>query len=187
MSKAADLAKFIGDGEQSLKLLLDTTVSSSTANVTASSSIINSTYDTYFVQFQFDSVADSDQLHGRFLQNGSNVFGSNYEYELSAGGSSTYTSSNGDTHFEFDVVTNGNAAGEGPGGYLWLYNINNNDFPAAFAGMLNDHNSSGNHTGNSIFGTLKPANRADTVNGFKMFFGSNNIAKGYFKVYGIKT
>ena len=78
--------------------------------------------------WRFTVILFVAKFYGRFLQNGSNVFGSNYEYELSAGGSSTYTSSNGDTHFEFDVVTNGNAAGEGPGGYLWLYNINNNDF-----------------------------------------------------------
>lgn len=174
-------------GVSDLVSLANTTISSSTSSVTASSSIINSTYDTYYVQFQFDSVSDGDQLHGRFLQDGSNVFGSNYQYELSAGGSSTYNGTNSDTHFEFDIGTNGNAAGEGPGGYLWIYNINNNDFPAAFAGMLNDHNSSGNHTGNSIFGTLKPANKADTVNGFKMFFGSNNIARGYFRVWGLKT
>ena len=176
-----------GSDLSTFKLLQNTTISSSTSSVTASSSIITSAHDIYYIQFQFDSVSDDDQLHGRFLQDGSNVFGSNYQYELSAGGSSTYTSSNGDTHFEFDLGTNGNVAGEGPGGYLWIYNINNNDFPAAFAGMLNDHNSSANHTGNSIFGTLKPSNRADTVNGFKMFFGSNNIARGYFRVWGLKT
>ena len=103
-------------GASDLVSLANTTISSSTSSVTASSSIINSTYDTYYVQFQFDSVSDGDQLHGRFLQDDSNVFGSNYQYELSAGGSSTYNGTNSDTHFEFDIGTNGNAAGEGPGG-----------------------------------------------------------------------
>ena len=100
-----------GSDLSTFKLLQNTTISSSTSSVTASSSIITSAHDIYYIQFQFDSVSDDDQLHGRFLQDGSNVFGSNYQYELSAGGRSTYTSSNGDTHFEFDVVTNGNAAG----------------------------------------------------------------------------
>ena len=176
-----------GSDLSTFKLLDNQTISSSTSNVTASSSVITSAHDTYYIQFQFDSVQDGDQLQARFLQDGSNVFGSNYQYELDAAGSTSETSQNTDTHFELDVATSGGAAGEGPGGYLWIYNINNNDFPAAIAGMLNDHNSSGNHTGNIITGSLKPANKADTVNGFKMFFGSDNIAKGYFRVWGLKT
>ena len=46
MSKAADLAKFIGNSEQNMKLLLDATISSAVSEYDITSTYITSSYDT---------------------------------------------------------------------------------------------------------------------------------------------
>jgi len=47
------------------------------------------------------------------------------------------------------------------------------------------HNSSGNHYGSAVTGSLRPANRGDVVNGLRLKFTSGNIESGRVKLYGI--
>ena len=67
MSKAADLAKFIGNNEQNMKLLLNATISSAVAQYDIDSTYINSTYDTYKVIGRIALATDNENIFIRFF------------------------------------------------------------------------------------------------------------------------
>ena len=83
MTKAADLAKFIGNNEQNMKLLLNATISSAVDQYDIDSTHINSTYDTYKVIGRVVLANDNENLFMRFFSSGSILDGSVYAREAS--------------------------------------------------------------------------------------------------------
>ena len=97
MSKAADLAKFIGNSEQNMKLLLDATISSAVSEYDITSTYITSSYDTYMVQAEFLPATDNVYMYLRVFVGGAVQDGSIYGYETAAMSSSAYDSQDSTT------------------------------------------------------------------------------------------
>ena len=92
MSKAADLAKFIGNSEQNMKLLLDATISSPVSEYDIDSTYINSTYDTYVLNYNLLPSTDNKQLQARVFVGGTVQTGDIYQYENAHLAASSYGS-----------------------------------------------------------------------------------------------
>ena len=187
MTKAADLAKFIGNDEQGMKLLLSDTISSAVAEYDISSTYINSTYDNYFLHYTLDPATDGATLQARVFVDGSAVTGTVYQYEHILHGGSGGSTSNGDTEFHISHDGIGNVAGEGASGQIIIKNVNNTAFSLAISGTINKSNTSGNHNATTFGGSLDVSEKASVVNGFKLFMSSGNIASGNIKLYGLRS
>ncbi len=185
MSKAADLAKFIGNNEQNMKLLLDATISSAVSEYDVSSTYINSTYDDYFVKFNFFPATDNVDLEFRVFVGGSIQTGNIYGFEIGAMSSSTYEGSNATDNGRFNVTNVGSASGEGISGHFHMHNINSTTHSFTMMGQSTQYNTSALPNANHFSSHLIPANKADVVNGIRFYFSSGNIASGNVKVYGI--
>ena len=107
------------------------TISSGTANVDFNSSIITSTYGTYMFMFEavFDSVASgSEGINARLsTDNGSNIPANSYRtanWRVNEGGTTSYRSEGNRSDLRLsraNGVYQGNAAGEGLYGKMFLY------------------------------------------------------------------
>jgi hypothetical protein len=183
MSKAADLAKFIGNNEQNMKLLLNATISSAVAQYDIDSTYINSTYDTYVLNYNLLPSTDNKQLQARVFVGGTVQTGDIYQYENAHLAASSYGSSSGGAFFRLSFIENGNAAGEGIIGSVTFRNVNSTSVPFSWT-QLSNHNSSV-HYAAAHGGALLAANRADVVNGWRFYYESGNIASGSVKLYGI--
>jgi hypothetical protein len=175
-----------------MNLLLNATISSPVSEYDISSTYINGTYDEYILSYNLAPSADGVELDSRVFVGGTIQTGSIYAYEVSLAGSSTYDSSNGTTLIRQTAALVGSGTGECISGFLHLRNVNNTTFPFNCTGANNLNNTSGNHQGCDVFGTLIVANRANVVNGFRLFFSSadgsgNTIASGTVKLYGLRT
>ena len=170
-----------------MDFLLDATISSAVSEYDISSTYINGTYDEYILSYNLAPSTDGVDLDSRVFVGGTIQTGSIYAYEVNLSGSSTYDTSNATTVIRQTTAFVGSATGECISGFLHLRNVNNTNFPFNCTGANHLNNTSGNHQGNDVFGTLIVANRANVVNGFRLFFSGGNIASGTVKLYGLGT
>ena len=187
MSKAADLAKFIGNSEQNMKLLLDATISSAVSEYDVSSTYINSTYDDYFVKFNFFPATDNVDLEFRVFVGGAIQTGNIYGLETAGMSSSTYDNSNATDNGKFNTTSFGNASGEGASGHFFMHNINSTTHSFTMMGQSTQYNTSASPNVNHFSTHLIPANAANVVNGIRFYMSSGNIESGNVKVYGVNT
>ena len=186
MSKAADLAKFIGNSEQNMKLLLDATISSAVSEYDITSTYINATYDTYMLQAELLPANDNVYLYMRVFVGGTVQTGSIYGYETAAMSSSAYDNQDSTTRLcSISHGQMGNATGEGTTINAYLQNVNSTSRPFAITGMSNIANTGASPNSSTFAGQLIPANAANVVNGLRFYFTSGNIASGTVKLYGI--
>ena len=174
-------------GAGGMDLLLSDTISSAVAQYDISSTYINGTYDEYILDYNLAPATDNVDLDSRVFIGGAIQTGSIYGYENSLNSASSYDSSNGSTVARLTIANIGNDAGEYVSGTLNLRNVNSTTFTFNYFGSNNLYNNSGNHQSTKNHGMLVVANRASIVNGFRLFFGSANIASGTVKLYGIRT
>ena len=185
----ADTFAFSGtvSGAGGRDLLLSDTISSAVAQYDISSTYINGTYDEYILDYNLAPATNDVDLDTRVFIGGVLQTGSIYGYENSLNSTSGYDSSNGSTVSRLTIANIGNATGEYISGSLNLRNVNSTTFTFNYFGSNNLYNPDGNHQSTKNQGMLVIANRADVVNGFRLFFGSGNIASGTVKLYGIRT
>ena len=170
-----------------MDLLLDDTISSAVAQYDISSTYINGTYDDYILSFNLAPATNDVHLDTRVFVGGTIQTGSIYGFENSHSGSSSYDSSNASTVFRQTLSAVGNASGEYISGRLHLRNVNSTTFGFNYIGGSNMYNASGNHISENSYGMLIIANRANVVNGFRLFFSSGNIATGTVKLFGVRS
>ena len=186
MSKAADLAKFIGNSEQNMKLLLDATISSAVSEYDITSTYITSSYDTYMVQAEFLPATDNVYMYMRVFVGGAVQTGSIYGYETGAMSSSAYDNQDSTTRLcSISHGQMGNATGEGLTLNAYLQNVNSTSRPFAITGMSNIANTGATPNSSTFAGQLIPANAANVVNGLSLYMSGGNIASGTVKLYGI--
>ena len=185
----ADTFAFSGtvSGAGGRDLLLSDTISSAVAQYDISSTYINGTYDEYILDYNLAPATNNVDLDTRVFIGGVLQTGSIYGYENSLNSASTYDSSNGSSVGRLTIANIGSATGEYVSGSLNLRNVNSTTFTFNYFGSNNLYNTDGNHQSTKNHGMLVIANRADVVNGFRLFFGSGNIASGTVKLYGIRT
>ena len=187
MSKAADLAKFIGNSEQNMKLLLDATISSAVSEYDITSTYINSTYDTYIIYAEFLPANDSVYMYMRAFVGGVVQTGSIYGYETAAMSSSAYDNQDSTTRLcSVSHGQMGNATGEGGTLNAYLQNVNSTTRPTVISGFANVLNTTGDHNAATFTGSMSAGNAGSVINGFQFFFNSGNIASGTVKLYGFK-
>ena len=86
----------------------------------------------------------------------------------------------------YNVTNMGNAAGEGISGHFFMHNVNSTTHPFNLMGQSTQYNTSGLPNSNHFAVHLIPANRANVVNGIRLFPSGGDLA-GSVKVYGIRT
>ena len=185
MSKAAELAKFIGNNEQNMKLLLNATISS-VAQYDIDSNYINSTYDTYKVIGRIVLATDNENLFLRFFSSGSILDGSVYAREAESTGSSTHDGSNSTSILAVPNGFNiGNVSGEGTAFEFLIQNVNSTVQPACVNGQSANFSNSANHFGAIFSGSLLASQSSTVVNGLRFVSSSGDISTGNIKLYGI--
>jgi len=183
MTKAAELAKFIGNSEQNMKLLLSATISSAVSEYDISSTYINSTYNDYTIFFNFKPATDNVKLYSRVFVGGAVQDGSIYGWETSSPVHGS-TNNNATTYFQYTHDSTGNATGEAVFGKINLTNVNNTSFCFNYSGLINSMSTGSSHGGYMALGSLINTSAASVVNGFRFYFSSGNIDSGTVKVYG---
>ena len=153
-------------------------------NCDIDSTHINSTYDSYRIQYRFKPATDNVSLRLRVFSGGVIQTGTIYAYEghQSGGGA---INSNGDSFFRLNTGSMGGAANEGIMGHIEMLNVNNTFLPMSYGGSSNNMNTSGNHVGNEITGFLIKGQQATVVDGLRFFWSSGNFDGGNVKIYGI--
>ena len=200
MSRAAQLAKLIGNDitissgvitftnapqKVGMSLLLSATISSAVSEYDVSSTYINSTYDDYFVKFNFFPATDNVDLEFRVFVGGAIQTGNIYGFEIAGMSSSTYEGSNATDNGRFNVTNMGSASGEGTSGHFFMHNINSTTHSFTMMGQSTQYNTSASPNVNHFSTHLIPANAANVVNGIRFYMSSGNIASGNVKVYGV--
>ena len=168
-----------------MDLILSDTISSAVAQYDISSTYINGTYDEYKLFFNLTPAVDNADLYARVFVGGSVQTGSIYAYEADLMSSTSQASSDGAAFFRLNVGGIGGATGEQVMGNLEFHNVNN-ALPFNYTGTVNEYNSNGVHEGCAVGGTLILANRANVVNGWRLYLTSGNIASGTIKLFGLR-
>ena len=170
-----------------LNLLLNATISSAVSEYDISSTYINSTYDNYWLVASLLPATDGTNAYGRVFVGGTVQTGSIYGIEVADRDSSAYTSGNATEQFYFNGSnTCGNAAGEGVTYHFLMQNVNSTTRSFTVEGGTTNYTTSANHKAVGFGGSLIVANRANVVNGFRLYFNSGNIASGTVQLYGLR-
>lgn len=173
-----------GDGGGLVKLL-DATISSAVSYYDIDSTYINSTYDSYEVEFVLRSSSDNDHLLTNVFVGGSIPSGNIYAWTVNSQGDSAVASSSASSGMRVSRYSVGNETGAFIGGRMRMKNVNSTSFPYFQTGQSVCYSySNGVFYGMSFAGGLILANRADVVNGLRFYYGAN-IESGTIKVYGI--
>ena len=175
-------------GAGSMVKLLEVTDPSSDTYYDIDSTYINSTYDSYEIEFILRSTSDNDHLYSRVFVGGTLQTGSIYNFTISSQGDTSNDSDGaGQTAFRMQRFSQGNEDGAFIGGRIRLQNVNSTALPYFHTGMAVCYRySSGTYCASSISGGLALANRADVVNGLRFYYGANISSDGLIRVYGIK-
>lgn len=184
----ADNFAFTGTvtGGGNLVKLLDATISSPVSSYDIDSTYINSTYDSYEIEYVLRCVADNHHLYSRVFVGGTIQTGSIYNHTISSqGDTSNDADGTSQTAFRMNRFSVGDETGAFIGGRMRLQNVNSTSFSYFHTGMgISWRYPSTQYTGTSYSGSLSLANRADVVNGLRLYYASN-IESGTIKVYGI--
>ena len=168
-----------------MNLLLDATISSAVSEYDISSTYINSTYDTYYLDAAFHPSSDDTIPYMRPIVGGS-VVTTGIEY-------STYGIENGliygnnTSYIRLARSPVGNEDGESITISGHLQNVNSTTIPFAFSALNNIVKIDGQHEGSICTGGLIVGSRASVVNGIRFYFSSGNIESGTVKLYGLRT
>jgi hypothetical protein len=168
-----------------MKLLLSDTISSAIGEYDISSTYINSTYDTYYLDASFHPVTDSKLLYmnpfvGGVIGN-SGIAYANFNIDT---GQRVVSDSSTIIRCAYNAV--GNAVGESISLNGYLQNINSTTIPWCFSGMSNMYRTTGVHESNCVTGGYVVANRALVVNGLRLWFSGSSIEEGTVKLYGLR-
>jgi hypothetical protein len=168
-----------------MKLLLSATISSAIGEYDISSTYINSTYDTYYLDASFHPVTDSKLLYmnpfvGGVIGN-SGIAYANFNIDT---GQRVVSDSSTIIRCAYNAV--GNAVGESISLNGYLQNINSTTIPWCFSGMSNYYMTNGYHSSNCVTGGYVVANRALVVNGLRLWFSGSSIEEGTVKLYGLR-
>ena len=159
------------------------------ANVTVDSTIINSTYDNYYIIFDQVGATDGQYLAMRLAVGGSVQTGSSYYgYETQrVGGSYGGANQNTSNFFAFfSSASLGNATGEGVQAWAIIQNVNSTVRPCSITGLSTFYHTDAAPNHSTFGGSVTIANRTSVVNGIQFLMDSGNIAQANFKIYGIK-
>ena len=183
----ADTFAFTGTvsgASSGLVKLLDATISSAVAYYDIDSTYINSTYDSYEIQYILRSLSDNDHLRNRVFVGGTVQTGSIYSWVTGSQGTTDVGAST-QNGFRLNRFSVGNETGAFIGGRMRLQNVNSTSFSYMQSGQsISFKYSDGSFSGTNYSGALKLDNRADVVNGLRFYY-ANNIESGTVKVYGI--
>ena len=148
--------------------------------------LVNSTYDNYYMTYTITPSADNTILRMRFLNTSQGQINNASSYSggsLNEGGSAS-TNTNGANQMEINGSM-GSASGESSSGQLWFGPVNEGaNFPCQLNGFHNGINQSGNHQGRVFFFSLSKGH-FQSVGGIKIHFTSGNIESGKFTLYGV--
>tara|TARA_R100001460_G_scaffold107789_1_gene157111 strand:+ start:2420 stop:3010 length:591 start_codon:yes stop_codon:yes gene_type:complete len=169
-----------------INLLLDTTISSAVSEYDISSAYINSTYDSYYLESSLLPATDSAYPYLRVFVGGSVVTTGKYGYEAQNVGGSSTLGSNATSTFALAHHQVGNADGEGYSSVIWIRNVNSTTRPFSISGATESGSTAGNPSSSVFGGSFLPANRADVVNGLRLWVSGGNIASGTVKLYGLR-
>ena len=175
-------------GAGSMVKLLEVTDPSSDTYYDIDSTYINSTYDSYEIEFILRSSSDDDHLKARVFVGGTVQTGSIYNWTVSSqGDTSNDADGTSQDHFRLQRFAMGIEDGAFIGGRMRLQNVNSTTLPYFHTGMSVCYRySSGTYCATSFSGGLALANRANVVNGIRLFYGANISSDGLIRVYGIK-
>ena len=169
----------------SLTKLLDVTISSAVSQYDIDSTYINSTYDSYEVEFVLRSSSDNDHLRLRTFVDGTVQTGSVYGWAVGSQGDTNVGASSASDGMRLNRFSVGNETGAFIGGRMRLQNVNSTTKPYFHVGTSVSYAySSGVLTGTGFSGGMILANRADVVNGIRFYY-ANNIESGTVKLYGV--
>ena len=179
-----------GTGSPAMVKLLNVTISSAVSQYDISSTYINSTYDTYYLDASLLPSDDNVYFYIRAFVDGTIVSsGSQYGSESQRIGgaySSGGLNSNGSSTFHLNSTQCGNADGEGITVSCHMQNINSTTRPFCISGLSNWYYTDAAHNATVFGGGFIPSSRASVINGIRLWFSSGNIASGTVKLYGIK-
>tara|TARA_R100001126_G_C4821186_1_gene146782 strand:+ start:35 stop:640 length:606 start_codon:yes stop_codon:yes gene_type:complete len=188
----ADTFAFTGTVSGSgMNLLLDATISSAVSEYDISSTYVNSTYDSYYLDASLLPADDNVYSYLRVFVDGSIVTsGSQYGSEnqrIGGAYSSGGFNSNGTSTFNLNSTQCGNADGEGITISCNMQNINSTTRPFCISGLSNWYYTDGAHNATVFGGGFITSSRASVINGIRLWFSSGNIASGTVKLYGLRT
>tara|TARA_R100001480_G_scaffold154377_1_gene159452 strand:+ start:654 stop:1256 length:603 start_codon:yes stop_codon:yes gene_type:complete len=168
-----------------MTLLLNATISSSIGEYDISSTYINSTYDTYFLDASFHIESDSKLLYLNPFVNGS-IASSGIAYNVLNidSGQRVFTDSSTVIRAVYNPVGNQNGESATINGYL--QNVNSTTIPFVFSGKSNYYRTNGVHESALFTGGFVVGNRALVVNGFRLWFSGSQIQEGTVKLYGLR-
>ena len=165
--------------------ILDATISSPVSYYDIDSTYINSTYDSYEIEYILRSSSDNDHLRNRVFVGGTVQTGSIYSWVTGSQGNTDVGASTQDG-FRLNRFSVGNETGAFIGGRMRLQNVNSTSFSYMQTGQsISFKYSDGSFSATDYSGALILANRADVVNGIRFYYAAN-IESGTIKVYGIK-
>jgi len=173
-------------GTSGLVKLATTTVSTAVSEVEFTNTVVNSTYDNYYLTYTITPSDDNVILRMRFLDTSNAQIDNASSYSggsINEGGTAS-TNTNGANEMQIQGSV-GSAAGESASGQLWFGPVNEGtNFPCQLNGFNNSINTSGNHAGRVHFFSLSKGH-FQSVGGIKIHFTSGNIESGKFTLYGV--
>lgn len=173
-------------GAGGLVKLATTTVSTTVSNVEFTNTLVNSTYDNYYLTYTITPSADNASLRVRFLNTSNTQINQGVAYSggaiNEAGNASTNT--NGADSMILNTAM-GSASGESGVGQLWFGPVNEgSNFPCQLNGFTNAANTGGNHQGRVCFFYLSKG-YFQSVGGIRIHFTSGSVEAGTFTLYGV--
>ena len=168
-------------------LLLNDTISSTVAQYDISSTYINGTYNSYYLEASLLPETDEVYLNSQVFVGGAVQTGSIYAYEgQRIGGATTINSNATSSLLVASDAQFGNAAGEGITISMQMQNANSTTRAFCVSGISNWYYTDGNHNASAFAGTLIVANRANVVNGLRLMMSGDGIASGTVTLYGLR-
>jgi len=173
-------------GAGGLVKLATTTVSTAVSEVEFNNTLVNSTYDNYYLTYTVTPSSDNTTFRIRFLDTSNSQISAGVAYSggsINEGGTAS-TNTNGASQMEINGSI-GSASGESGSGQLWFGPVNEgSNFPCQLNGFLNACNTGGNHQGRVHFFYLSKG-YFQSVGGIKINFTSGNVEAGTFTLYGV--
>jgi hypothetical protein len=184
----ADNFAFTGTvtGAGGLVKLATTTVSTAVSEIEFNNTLVNSTYDNYYLTYTVTPSSDNVTFRMRFLDTSNSQINNDLGYSGGSinEGATASTNTNGASQMEISGSM-GSASGESASGQLWFGPVNEGaNFPCQLNGFHNGINQSGNHQGRVFFFCLSKG-YFQSVGGIKINFTSGNVEAGTFTLYGV--
>ena len=164
-------------------VLLSTTTASDSANISITSNI-DSTYNTYMLEFVNIKAADNAQtLFMRMAEGGSFVTGSFYDYGFRRLQSNAASETQGENQTKIELFNvYSNASNANLNGRMFLYSPSSSTFDTYVDFRLTGQ-IDGDHQMTTVGGGR--SERAGAVDGVQFLFTTGNISSGSIKLYGV--